>query len=170
MAENVRKCYISNCIFLHYSSSLIVSHSYLRIWVNCCTIIHQVIIQYLTVLKRLTSILNLVLFSSTLPVALHVVVLVSLGPRVAPLVVDMSPSHSCCFGLLNTSSRSARCKHVSVSLLLLWLAQDLNSLCSLQICVHLNLSSFVLLNTSSRSARCRLVSVSIFVALDCSTP
>ena len=112
---------------------LVVSHSYLCIWVNYCSIISQEII-YLKVFKRWISILNLALFCSTLPVAL--------------LVVDLPPSHS----------------------LLLWFAQDLESLCSLQSCLRLNLSSFVLPNTSSRSARCRLVSVSIFAALVCSTP
>ena len=101
-----------NCILLHYSCSLIASHFYLCIWVNHCSIISQVII-YMKELKRLISILNLALFCSTLPVAL--------------LVVDLSPSHSCCFDLLrtstrsarsfvlfNTSSRSARCRFVSV--------------------------------------------------------
>ena len=84
------------------------------IWVNCCSIISQVII-YLKVLKRLISILNLALFCLTLSVAL--------------LVVDLSSSQSfmlcvaqhlellclfliclrlilSSFVLLNTSSRS----------------------------------------------------------------
>ena len=99
------KCYISNYILLHYSSSLVVSHSYLCIWVNCCSIFSQVII-YLKVLKRWISILNLALFCSTLPVAL--------------LVVDLLPSDS----------------------LLLWFAQDLESLCSLQNCLCLDLCCF----------------------------
>ena len=51
---------------------LIVSHSYLCIWVNCCSIISQVII-YLKVFKRWISILSLALFCSTLPVTLLVV-------------------------------------------------------------------------------------------------
>ena len=51
--------------------------------------------------------------------------------------------------MLNASSRSARCRHVSVSIFL----------------------ALGLLNTSSRSARCLLDStVSIFLALFCSTP
>ena len=58
---------------------LVVSHSYLCIWVNCCSIISQVII-YLKVLKHWISILNLALFCSTLPVAL--------------LIVDLPLSHS----------------------------------------------------------------------------
>ena len=107
---------------------LVVSHSYLCIWVNCCSIISQVII-YLKLLKRWISILNLALFSSTLPVAL--------------LVVDLPPSHSLLlwFDLPRTSSRSARCSLVSISI-----------------------------NTLSYSAHSWLVSVSIFLPLFCPTP
>ena len=60
-------------------SGLVVSHSYLCIWVNSCSIVSQVIM-YLKVLKRWISILNLALFCSALPVAL--------------LVVELPPSHS----------------------------------------------------------------------------
>ena len=131
MAQNVHKYYISNCILLHYSCSLIASHFYLCIWLNHCSINSRVII-YLKELKHFISILNLALFCSTLPVAL--------------LVVDLSPSHSCCFGLLRTSTLSPHCRLVSASIFL-------PLFCS---------------KTLSRSARCRLVSVSIFVALVCS--
>ena len=125
---------------LKQSHSLIVLHSYLCIWLNCCSIISQVII-YLNVLKRWISNLNLALFCSTLPAAplvvdwspsLLFIDLVSLAPRVALLVVVLSPSQFsmlcvaqhlellysfltclrltlCCFGLLCTSSRSPRC-------------------------------------------------------------
>ena len=85
----------------NYSRCLVVSHSYLCIWVNYCSIISQVIIIcenkiiISQVLNHWISILNLALFCSTLPVAL--------------LVVDLSPSHS----------------------LLLWFAWDLESLYSL---------------------------------------
>ena len=85
----------------NFSSSLVVSHSYLCIWVNNCSIISHVII-YLKVLKRWISILNLALFSSTLPVTL--------------LIVDLSPSHFFCFGLLRTSSCSACCRLISISI------------------------------------------------------
>ena len=121
-------------------------YSYLCIWVNCCSIISQVII-YLKVFKRWISILNLALFCSKLLVALLVVLV--------------------WFGLLRTSSRSARCRFVSVSIFvgLVWFAWDLESLYSLWTCLHLTLCCFGLLRTSSRSARCRLVFVSIFVAL-----
>ena len=118
---------------------LVVSHSYLWIWVNCRSVISQVII-YLKVSKHWISILNLALFSSTLPVALLVVDLSlsqslwfgSLGPRVSLLVVDLSLCQSLLlwFGLLRTSSRSTRCSLVSVSI------------------YH----AFALLNTSSYSA------------------
>ena len=76
------------------------------------------------------------------------VALVSLGPRVALLVVVLSPSQS----------------------FMLCVAQHLELLCSFLTCLHLNLSSSALLSTLSRSARCRLVSVSIFATLVCSTP
>ena len=82
----------------NYSSSLVVSHSYLCNWVNYCSIISQVII-YLKVLKCWISILNLALFCSTLPAQLaqHYcslwtclrLTLCWLGPRVALLVVDL---------------------------------------------------------------------------------
>ena len=85
------------CVFTTFTPcSPIVS----CIWVNCCIIISQVII-YVKVLKHLISILNLALFCSTLPVA---------------VLVDLSPSHSCCFGFLRTSTRSACCRLVSVSI------------------------------------------------------
>ena len=74
--------------------------------------------------------------------------MVFLGPRVALLVVVLSPSQS----------------------FILCVAQHIELLCSFLTCLRLNLSSFVLPNTSSRSARCRLVSVSIFAALVCSSP
>ena len=79
--------------------------------------------------------MNLALFCSTLPVAL--------------LVVDLPPSHSLLlwFGLLRTSSRSAHCRFVSVSIFVA-----------------------LLLNTSSYSAHSWLVSISIFLPLFCSTP
>ena len=112
---------------------LVVSHSYLGIWVNSWSIISQVII-YLKMFKLWISILNLALFCSTLPVDL--------------LVVDLPPSQS----------------------LLFWFAQDLESLCSLQTCLRLNLCWFVLLRISSRSARCSLASVSIFHSLCCPAP
>ena len=77
-----------------------------------------------------------------------------------------------CFVLLNTSSRSARCRPVSVSpfvvlvclgprvallvvvlslsqSFMLCVAQHLESLCSFLTCLRLNLSSFVMLNTVS---------------------
>ena len=60
-------------------ANVVVSHSYLCIWLNCCSIISQEII-YLKVLKLWISILNLALFCSTLPDAL--------------LIVDLPPSHS----------------------------------------------------------------------------
>ena len=108
---------------------LVVSHSYLWIWVNCRSVISQVII-YLKVFKRWISILNLALFCSTLPllplcstrcwlasVSLFVA-LVCLGLRVVLLVVHLSLSQSLLlwFGLLRTSSRSARCSLVSISI------------------------------------------------------
>ena len=105
------------------------------------------------------SILNLALFCSTLLVAL--------------LVVDICLRlNLCCFGLLNTSSRSPRCwVDLTVSIFLalfcltpraallivdmslsqsflLWFAQHLESLCSLLTWLDcLDLSCFVLLNT-----------------------
>ena len=102
------------------------------------------------------------------------VVLLCLGPRVALLVVDLSPSQSLFlwFGLLGTSSHSTRCGPVSVSLFVAlvclgpWvvlLVVDLYPSQSL-------LLWFGLLRTLSRSARCSLGSVSIFHALCCSTP
>ena len=75
------------------------------------------------------------------------VALVSLGPTVALLDIDLSPSQS----------------------FMLCVAQHLELLCSFLTCLRLNVSSFVLLNTSSRFARWRLVSISIIVALVCST-
>ena len=115
---------------------------------------------YLKVLKPLISILKLALFCSTLPVA--------------PLVVDLPPSHYLLlwFGLLGTSSHSSRCGFVSISLFALLvclghrvvlLVVDLSPSQSL-------LLWFGFLRTSSRSASCRLVSVSIFASLVCSTP
>ena len=46
LASNLEELMLdfSNCIFLHYSSSLMVSRSDLCIWVNCCSIIRHVII------------------------------------------------------------------------------------------------------------------------------
>ena len=112
------------------------------------------------------------------------VALVSLGPRVIQLVVDLSLSQSFLlwFGLLRISSRSARCSLVSVSifhslccsshqvtLLILDLCpspsfflcfantSSRSAHCRLQ-CLNLNLCRFGLLNTSSWSARCWLVS------------
>ena len=128
---------------------LVVSHSYLCISVKCCSIISQVII-YLKLIKRWISILNLALFCSTLPVALP--------------VVDLPPSHSLFLWLLRTSSRSARCRLVSVSIFvaLVQFAWDLESLYSLQTCFRHTLCCFCLFRTTSRSARCRLVCVSIF--------
>ena len=105
---------------------LVVSHSYLCIWVNSWSIISQVII-YLKMFKLWISILNLDLFCSTLPVAL--------------LIVDFPPSNSLLFWfaqdveqlcslqsclrpnlsffvLPNTSSRSACSRLVSVSIFL----------------------------------------------------
>ena len=116
------------------------------------------------------------------------VALVSLGPQVALLVVDFSPSQSLLlwFALLGTLSHSNLCRLVSVSLfaalvclgprvvlldvdlslsqsLLLWFGllrtSSRSARCSL---VPVNLSRFVLLNTSSYSARSWLVSVSSF--------
>ena len=107
--------------------------------------------------QTLDFIFNCALYRSTLPVALLVVylspshyffvALVSLGPRVALLVVDLFPFQS----------------------FILCVAQHLELLCSSLTCLHLNFSSFVLLNTSSCSACCRPVSISIFLALVCST-
>ena len=118
---------------------------HILIWVNCCSIISQVII-YLKVFKRWISILNLALFSSTLPVAL--------------LVVDLSLSHSLLlwFSLLRTSSHLLVVDLSPSQSFFLCFAQHLESLCSLQTCLnYLNLSCFVL-NTSTRSARCSVVS------------
>ena len=149
-----------------------VSHSYLCIWVNCCSIISQVII-YRKLLKRWISILNLALFSSTLPVPL--------------LVVDLPLSQSLLlwFGLLRTSSRSARCSLGSVSIfhalccstprvallvvvlapsqsLPLWFAQHLQLICSLLTCLDSRDSLFqpfvLSVETSTRSACCSIVS------------
>ena len=105
------------------------------------------------------------------------VALVCLGPWVALLVVDLSPSQSLLlwFGLLGTSSHSTRCRLVSVSLLvalvcfgprvvllvvvlspsqsfMLCVAQHLELLCSFLTCLRFNLSSSVLLNTTPRVA------------------
>ena len=102
----------------------VVSHSYLCIWVNCCSIISQVII-YLKVLKRWVSILNLALFCLTLPVAL---LAVDLSPFQSFMLcvaqhLELLYSFSPClrlnlpsFLLLNTSSHSARCRLVSVAI------------------------------------------------------
>ena len=137
---------------------LVVSHSYSCIWVNYCSIISQEII-YLKVFKRWISILNLTLFSSTLPVAL--------------LVVDLPLSTLCCFGLVRTEWLCSLqtwlhlnlccfgfvCLGPRVALLIVDLslsqsfficfAQHLESLCSLQTWLRLNLCRFGLLNTSS---------------------
>ena len=163
--------------YITLESSLVVSHSYLCIWVNCCSIISQVII-YLKVLKRWISILNLALFCSTLPVTL--------------LVVDLPPSHSSLFWFaqdleslcslqtclhLNLCCFSLVCLGPQIALLvvvlspsqsfILCVAQHLELLCSYWTCLRLNLCGFGLLNTSSCSAHCRLVSVSICIFIDC---
>ena len=93
--------------------------------VNHCSIISQVII-YLKELKRLILILNLALFCSRVPVAL--------------LVVDLSL-------LLRTSTRSAHCRLVSISIF--------HALCC-------TTPQVVMLIVD--------LPVSIFVALVCSTP
>ena len=104
-------------------SGLVVSHSYLCIWVNCCSIISQVII-YLKVLKSWISILNLALFCSTLPVTLLILdsiflPLFCLTPRVA---VDLSPfqslplwfaEHRVYLLVVEKSTRSACCSVAS---------------------------------------------------------
>ena len=136
------------CVFTTFTPcSPIVS----CIWVNCCIIISQVII-YVKVLKRLISILNLVLFCSTLPVA---------------LLLDLSPSHSCCFG----SRLALLVVDLSPSQsFMLYVAQHLELLCLFLTCLRFNFSSFVLVNTLSSSAHCRVVStVTTFLAL-CWTP
>ena len=69
---------------------------------------------------------------------------VLLNTLVALLIVDLSLSHSCCFGLLRTSTRSAHCGLVSTSIFL-------PLFCSTPRVIN-------------------LLSVSIFVALVCSTP
>ena len=75
---------------------------------------------------------------------LTLVILLCLGPRLALLVVDFSPSQS----------------------FMVCVAQHFELLCLFLTCLRPNLSSFVLLNTLRRSARCGLVStVSTFLAL-----
>ena len=167
--------------------SLKASHSYLYIWVNRCSIISQVII-YLKELKRcsLTNCLVagtnclclnfkswLVLLNTSSRAARCRLASVSiflalfyLTPRLALLVVDLSPSR----------------------FFLLWFAQRIESLCSLLTCLdclkpfllcvaqHLKywtshpwlvsvrpsqFPCFVLLNTSTRSARRSVVYLSL---------
>ena len=67
------------------------------------------------------------------------------------------------FGLLNTSTRSARCRLVSVSIFHALCCTTPRVTLHILTCLRLNLSSFVLLNTSSGSARCRLISVSTYL-------
>ena len=112
---------------------------------------------------------------------LTLVALVCLGPRIALLIVDLSPSQSfmlCAaqhfqllclistclcqhlpsFVLLNTPRPLLVVELPLSQSLLLWFAQHLESLCSLLTCLDcFNLSCFVL-NTSSRSTRCSVVS------------
>ena len=141
--------YIYKCTYILYfklhsftllkqSHSLIVLHSYLCIWLNCCGIISQVII-YLKVLKRWIWNLSVALFCSTLQAARCWLVSVFTLYWV---------------GFLSTSSRTTRCSLVSVSIfhalccttppvtllildlspsysLLLWFALHLESLSSL---------------------------------------
>ena len=85
----------------NYSSSLVVLHSYLGIWVNYCSIISHKII-YLKVLKRWISILNLAKYFDLK----HFQSLCSL---LTCLHLTL-----CCFGLLRawTSSRSTHCRLV----------------------------------------------------------
>ena len=105
---------------------------------NCCSIISQVII-YLKVLKRWN---------------------VCLRPRVALLVVHLSPSHSLLvwFGFLRTSSRSARCSLVSISIFRLCCSTTSYSVHSWLVSVWI---FAVLVSSTPRSwsARCWLVSI-----------
>ena len=82
-------------------------------------------------------------------------------PRVTLLILDLFPSNFSSFVLLNTSSCSARCRLVQLSApqsLLLWFAEEMVSLSTLLACLDclncLKLSSWFVLNTSTRSARC----------------
>ena len=89
--------YIYKCTYILYfklhsftllkqSHSLIVLHSYLCIWLNCCGIISQVII-YLKVLKRWIWNLSVALFCSTLQAARCWLVSVLLFARPRCLIV-----------------------------------------------------------------------------------